>query len=70
MNKNIRYLWLVIAAVLGLFIGGKSVAPKSRQYFDSISPRDGKKLSEIPLITTYFLTFKNILLTKYLNVIN
>jgi aldehyde dehydrogenase (NAD+) len=33
----------------GLFIGGKSVAPKSRKYFDSISPRDGKKLSEIPL---------------------
>ena len=33
----------------GLFIGGKSVAPKSKKYFDSISPRDGKKLSEIPL---------------------
>ena len=23
MNKNLRYLWLVLAAVLGLFIGGK-----------------------------------------------
>ncbi len=33
----------------GLYIGGKSVAPKSKKYFDSISPRDGKKLSEIPL---------------------
>ncbi len=33
----------------GLFINGKSVAPKSRKYFDSISPRDGKKLAEIPL---------------------
>lgn len=33
----------------GLFIGGKSVAPKSGKYFDSISPRDGKKLAEIPL---------------------
>ena len=33
----------------GLFIGGKTVAPKSRKYFDSISPRDGQKLSEIPL---------------------
>jgi len=31
----------------GLFIGGKMVAPKSKKYFDSISPRDGKKLSEI-----------------------
>ena len=33
----------------GLFIGGKTVAPRSRKYFDSISPRDGKKLTEIPL---------------------
>ena len=31
----------------GLFIGGKMVAPKSKKYFDTISPRDGKKLSEI-----------------------
>jgi len=31
----------------GLYIGGKMVAPKSKKYFDSISPRDGKKLSEI-----------------------
>ncbi|MCU0750950.1 MAG: aldehyde dehydrogenase family protein, partial [Akkermansiaceae bacterium] len=31
----------------GLFIGGKMVVPKSKKYFDSISPRDGKKLSEI-----------------------
>src|SRR5687767_15435220 len=23
MNKNLRYLWLVLAAVLGLFAGGK-----------------------------------------------
>jgi len=38
-----------IAARYGLFIGGKMVTPKSRKYFDSISPRDGKKLSEIPL---------------------
>ena len=30
----------------GLFIGGKMVAPKSKKYFDTISPRDGKKLSE------------------------
>ncbi|WP_193214304.1 aldehyde dehydrogenase family protein [Luteolibacter marinus] len=37
-----------IDARYGLFIGGKSVAPKSKNYFDSISPRDGKKLSEIP----------------------
>ncbi|RYD19804.1 MAG: aldehyde dehydrogenase family protein [Verrucomicrobiaceae bacterium] len=36
----------------GLFINGKSVAPKSRKYFDSISPRDGTKLSEIPLAGT------------------
>ncbi|BCX49005.1 betaine-aldehyde dehydrogenase [Haloferula helveola] len=32
-----------------LFINGKHVAPKSRTYFDSISPRDGKKLTEIPM---------------------
>ena len=31
-----------------LFIDGKHVAPKSKKYFDSISPRDGKKLSSIP----------------------
>ena len=31
-----------------LFIGGKYVTPKSKKYFDSISPRDGKKLAEIP----------------------
>jgi aldehyde dehydrogenase (NAD+) len=31
-----------------LFIDGKHVAPKSKKYFDSISPRDGKKLAEIP----------------------
>jgi aldehyde dehydrogenase (NAD+) len=36
----------------GLFIGGKMAAPKSKKYFDSISPRDGKKLSEIPLANT------------------
>ena len=23
MNKNLRYFWLVLAAVLGLFVGGK-----------------------------------------------
>ena len=33
----------------GLFIGGRMVAPKSRTYFDSISPRDGKKLAQIAL---------------------
>ena len=33
----------------GLFIGGKFVAPKTRKHFDSISPRDEKKLSEIAL---------------------
>ena len=38
-----------IADRYALYIGGKHVAPKSRKYFDSISPRDGKKLSEIPL---------------------
>lgn len=32
-----------------LYIGGKHVAPKSRTYFPSISPRDGKPLAEIPL---------------------
>ncbi len=31
-----------------LFIGGKHVTPKSKRHFDSISPRDGKKLAEIP----------------------
>jgi aldehyde dehydrogenase (NAD+) len=31
----------------GLFINGKISTPKSRKFFDSISPRDGKKLSEI-----------------------
>jgi len=30
-----------------LFINGKYVAPKSRKYFDSVSPRNGRKLSEI-----------------------
>lgn len=30
-----------------LFINGKYVAPKSRKYFDTISPRNGRKLSEI-----------------------
>lgn len=38
-----------IAARYALYIGGNHVAPKSRKYFDSISPRNGKKLSEIPL---------------------
>jgi len=33
----------------GLFIDGKFVAPKSKKYFDSISPRDEQKLSEIAL---------------------
>ena len=37
-----------IAPRYRLFIGGKHVAPKSGGYFDSISPRDGKKLSAIP----------------------
>ncbi len=36
----------------GLFIGGKMVTPKSRKSFDSISPRDGKKLAEIALANT------------------
>ena len=31
----------------GLFIGGEFVAPKSKKYFDSISPRNEEKLSEI-----------------------
>ncbi len=31
----------------GLFIGGKMVVPKSKRHFDTISPRDGQKLSEI-----------------------
>jgi aldehyde dehydrogenase (NAD+) len=31
----------------GLFINGKFVAPKTRNYFDSISPRNEEKLSEI-----------------------
>ena len=31
----------------GLFINGKFVAPKTRRYFDSISPRNEEKLSEI-----------------------
>jgi aldehyde dehydrogenase (NAD+) len=38
-----------IADRYALYIGGKHLSPKSRKYFDSISPRDGKKLSEIPL---------------------
>ena len=33
----------------GLFIGGKFVAPKSKKYFDSISPRNEQKLAEIAL---------------------
>jgi aldehyde dehydrogenase (NAD+) len=33
----------------GLFINGKFAAPRSRKYFDSISPRDETKLSEIAL---------------------
>ena len=33
----------------GLFINGKFVAPKTKKYFDSISPRDEKKLAEIAL---------------------
>ncbi|MCU0797772.1 MAG: aldehyde dehydrogenase family protein [Akkermansiaceae bacterium] len=32
-----------------LFIDGKHSAPRSKKYFDSISPRDGKKLAEIPV---------------------
>lgn len=30
-----------------LFINGRYVAPKSRRYFDTVSPRNGRKLSEI-----------------------
>ncbi len=33
----------------GLFINGKFTAPRTRKYFDSISPRNEKKLSEIAL---------------------
>jgi aldehyde dehydrogenase (NAD+) len=33
----------------GLFIGGKFVAPKTKKYFDSISPRNEEKLAEIAL---------------------
>jgi aldehyde dehydrogenase (NAD+) len=33
----------------GLFINGKFVAPKTRKYFDSISPRNEQKLAEIAL---------------------
>ena len=33
----------------GLFINGKFVAPKTRKFFDSISPRNEEKLSEIAL---------------------
>ena len=33
----------------GLFINGRFVAPKSRKYLDSISPRNGEKLSEIAI---------------------
>lgn len=33
----------------GLFINGRFVAPKTKKYFDSISPRDEEKLSEIAL---------------------
>ena len=38
-----------IKARYGLFIGGKFVAPKSKKYFDSISPRNEEKISEIAL---------------------
>ncbi len=38
-----------IADRYGLFIGGEFVEPKSKKWFDSISPRDEKKLSEIAL---------------------
>jgi len=33
----------------GLFINGEFVAPKSKKYFDSISPRNEEKISEIAL---------------------
>jgi len=32
-----------------LYIGGRHVAPRSRRHFDSIAPRNGRKLAEIPL---------------------
>ncbi len=38
-----------IADRYGLFINGKFVAPKTKKYFDSISPRDEKILAEIAL---------------------
>ena len=36
----------------GLFINGRFVAPKTKKYFDSISPRNEEKLSEIALAGT------------------
>jgi aldehyde dehydrogenase (NAD+) len=33
----------------GLFINGRFIAPKTRKYFDSISPRNEEKLAEIAL---------------------
>ena len=38
-----------IAAQYGLFINGKFTAPKSKKFFDSISPGNEKKVSEIAL---------------------
>ena len=38
-----------ISPKYNLFIGGKFVPPKSKAYFDSISPRNEQKISEIPL---------------------
>ncbi len=38
-----------IAPRYGLFINGKFVTPKTRKHFDSISPRNEEKLSEIAL---------------------
>ncbi len=38
-----------IAPRYDLFINGKSTPPKSKKWFDSISPGDGKKISEIAL---------------------
>jgi aldehyde dehydrogenase (NAD+) len=38
-----------IAPRYGLFINGKFVTPKTKKYFDSISPRNEEKLSEIAL---------------------
>ncbi len=38
-----------IAGRYGLFINGKFVAPKTKKHFDSISPRNEEKLSEIAL---------------------